>query len=176
MSKKRHEKLARREQRRRQEDALNDRIDEALDDFATQMGCEPPSLVGHCPHPSAAVAQCHANVLQMVHFNGGRAVWGWHFSLNACDPDDLHIDAVFHAVWESPEGVFIDVTPQSDRVVAGQKAGLFTPLPFFCEDKRYFKECEVQDVGNGGLGFQTVRQTFPTREHETIKLGISMSL
>ncbi|HEY7309513.1 MAG TPA: hypothetical protein VH643_09160 [Gemmataceae bacterium] len=133
-------------------------------EFATEMGCEPPRPIERMPEPKYQVAQCHANVQRKVYSHGGRAVWGWHFTLNTADTNQPKMDAAFHAVWESRQGELIDITPQSERVVAGWKAGVFMPLPFFCEDKRYFQECEVEKLDKGLLRFRTVRQVFPQHE------------
>jgi hypothetical protein len=184
---KRKKKLAERERWRRRrrarfqgydsdEDAaaqvLSERIIAAVHTFVTEMGCEEPEPIERIPGPSCEACQCHDNVMKKVHFDGGRPVWGWHFSVNTSDPNDFRLDTLFHAVWESPDGALIDITPPSERVLAGRKAGVFTPLPFFCEDKRYFKEWEVEDLSNGMLGFSTVRQVFPEQECLSTRLGI----
>jgi hypothetical protein len=133
-------------------------------DFATTMGCEPPRPIERTPQAWCEVAQCHANVQQLVHVHGGRGVWGWHFNLNTTDPNQCRVEAVFHAVWESPQGDLIDITPKSERVVAGWKTGIYAQLPFFCEDKRYFQKCKVEDLGGGLLHFQTVEEVFPQQQ------------
>jgi hypothetical protein len=170
---KRKRKLAERERRRLPNPKTGDEglltaMEEIVTDFATQVGCEAPRFVERIPQAHCEVADCHANVIKQVHFHGGGAVWGWHFTLNTADPDHCCVDAGFHAVWEAPNGDLIDITPQSERVMAGWEAGVFTPLPFFCEDKRYFKECKVEDLGNGLLHFQTVQEVFP--DHEACRL------
>jgi hypothetical protein len=173
----RRKKLAERERRRLRKRKADDEgllaaMAEIVTDFSTQMGCEAPRLVERIPQSCREVADCHANVVKQVHFHGGRAVWGWHFTLNTASPDRCRVDAVFHAVWEAPTGELIDITPQSERVEAGREAGVFTPLPFFCVDKRYFKECQVEDLGNGILRFQTVQEVFP--DHEACSLMLQL--
>ncbi len=174
---KRRKKLAERERRRLRKRKADDEglmaaMAEIVTDFSTQMGCEAPRPVERMPQSWCKVADCHANVLKKVHFHGGRAVWGWHFTLNTANPDRCCVDAAFHAVWEAPQGDLVDITPQSERVVAGWEAGVFTPLPFFCVDKRYFKECQVEDLGNGILRFQTVQEVFP--DHEACSLMLQL--
>jgi hypothetical protein len=174
---KRRKKLAERERRRLRKPKADDEgllavMAEVVTDFSTQMGCEAPRFVERIPQSYCEVANCHANVIKQVHFLGGRAVWGWQFTLNTANPDQCCVDAVFHAVWEAPSGDLIDITPRSERVMAGQDAGVFTPLPFFCVDKRYFKECKVEDLGNGLLQFQTVREVFP--DHEACSLMLQL--
>jgi hypothetical protein len=151
--------------------ALSERIPRALDAFAAEMGCEPPQVMERIPDSSCEVSQCHANVQKKVHFHGGRAVWGWHFALSFRDYEP-RLDAVFHAVWERPDGELVDVTPQSQRVLKRQRAGWSNPLPLFCEDKRYSQECEVEDLGSGLLGFREVRNFFPERQGLSTSLGI----
>lgn len=56
------------------------------------------------------------------------------------------------------------ITPQSEEVMACRRAGDAMPLPYFCEDRRYSKECSVEDTGNGLLIFRTVREKFPQRQ------------
>lgn len=104
---KRKKNLAERKRRRLDRDRRSVRDDELLtamfavaENFAVQMGCESPRLIERIPEPWCQVADCHANVLKKVHYEGGRAVWGWHFALNAPDLDQSYIGAVFHAVWD----------------------------------------------------------------------------
>lgn len=170
----RKKNLAHRERRQRHQSPKPDLdFDWQLDvasHFATQIGCESPQIVGRLELPMCEVAECHHNAMQMVHFNGGRVVWGWHFVLNTIVPDEPRVDAVFHAVWEHPDGVLFDITPRSERVIAGQKAGVFMPLDLFCEDKRYYREWQVEDAGHGMLGFRTLRQVFPEQQACSLQL------
>lgn len=154
-------------------EALSRQISAALDEFVSRMGCEPPRPIERIPGPECQVAECHANVLGRVHFRGGRPVWGWHFAL-ITDPGDFIFQAVFHAVWESPEGDLVDITPQSERVMAGQEAGVFTPQPFFCEDKKYFRECELEYLGNGLTKLRVTREVLPERQCLSTGLGITI--
>lgn len=65
---------------------------------------------------------CFQNVELVVAVNGGQRQFGWYFHE---DTDQLLYMAVFHAVWRTPDGSLVDVTPHPqhrDRI-------LFLPDP-----------------------------------------------
>jgi hypothetical protein len=130
-------------------------------DFAEFIGCDPPQIVLDVPEPWCEIAYCHANAICKAHRAGGRAVWGWHFTLNYVT---AQIVAVFHAVWEPEPGALLDITPQSERVMKGRKAGLFVHLPWFCIDPRFFQRAEVEELENGVLAFKVTEQNFHERQ------------
>lgn len=69
--------------------------------------------------PNAKIGNCFYNVEKRVQSFGGKVQYGW---LVWEDPKHL-IEAEFHAIWISPTGKAIDITPQID----GEKTVLFIP-------------------------------------------------
>lgn len=62
------------------------------------------------PMPHAEGKECFENVQKKISTEGGDIVYGW--SIWLCP--DFFIEAEFHAIWRSPEGIHIDTTPQDD--------------------------------------------------------------
>lgn len=66
------------------------------------------------PHePLHPFGQCYGNAAEQVRLHGGRTVHGWQVMIWP----KLYVEAIHHAVWESPEGKLVDVTakPPTDR-------------------------------------------------------------
>lgn len=62
---------------------------------------------------------CFNNVNEMVHRNGGKSVPGW----SVWQWDNILVEAEAHAVWRSPSGQMIDITPHINK----EKRILFLP-------------------------------------------------
>ncbi|WP_461137394.1 hypothetical protein, partial [Spirosoma terrae] len=69
--------------------------------------------VQHLPDVRAIVNACYQNVDDKVAREGGSAQYGWHFSHKfAPDISEVgYLVATNHAVWRSPLGKLIDITP-----------------------------------------------------------------
>lgn len=67
-----------------------------------------PTFVGVLAEPFAEVNFCFPNVLMKVKKSGGSIVYGWQIWEYA-----YCYEAEFHAVWMSPSGLLIDITPKS---------------------------------------------------------------
>jgi hypothetical protein len=93
---------------------------------------EEPLLVKLAPMPWAVEKECFPNVMRQVAEGGGGIVYGW--ALWQCGW--LFIEAEHHAVWESPNGEWLDITPQVPPVAHT----LFLP------DKRAIYDFETTDV------------------------------
>jgi hypothetical protein len=52
-------------------------------------------------------AKCFHNCLEKVRRDGGEVVQGWLISLNK----GVYLSALFHAVWKTPDGTLVDITP-----------------------------------------------------------------
>jgi hypothetical protein len=67
------------------------------------------------PQAWAACNKCYDNVALMVEDNGGSAVYGWSFVKVSDSDKSFRVDAAMyathHAVWRSPDGELIDITP-----------------------------------------------------------------
>ncbi|TGL61173.1 SEC-C metal-binding domain-containing protein [Leptospira sarikeiensis] len=60
------------------------------------------------PEPDANREDCFINVQNKINLVGGRRVIGWAIWILP----KILIEAQFHAIWESPEGEKIDITPR----------------------------------------------------------------
>ena len=83
--------------------------------FAKSMRCTSTSVkpVPYLPDSSAIVNACYQNVEDKVARDGGSAQYGWHFSHKYAPgiSEVGYLVATHHAVWRSPKGQLIDVTP-----------------------------------------------------------------
>jgi hypothetical protein len=75
--------------------------------------------------------QCFPNVAKKVEMSGGESVRGWEIS----QVPKVYLEARFHAVWLSPTGRYVDVTPEE----SGQQRVLFLP-----DDRHNNSEPQVQ--------------------------------
>lgn len=140
---------------------------ELAEQFAARMGCNAPRPLTRIPEPWAQVADCHANVSRMVHHHGGRVVTGWQLALNSAE---RAMDVVFHSVWETPDGQDLcDITPQSEQSMALRTSGIVAPMPWFCEDPRYYLEYKVTETEHGLQG-TVIRKKMP--EHQGIRIPL----
>ncbi|KAA5607344.1 hypothetical protein F1188_00835 [Roseospira marina] len=72
------------------------------------------------PFEGAVAENCHLNTAEAVRRFGGRVVYGWTVWVSrSC------AEAIFHSVWETPEGELKDITPKAD----GEGEILFVPDP-----------------------------------------------
>jgi len=65
------------------------------------------------PEPDAVFDECFVAVAQKIRRDGGGAVYGW-----AIWADPLVVEAECHAVWQSPIGDLVDVTPKRNGAAA----------------------------------------------------------
>jgi hypothetical protein len=94
---------------------ISDEIKQFCDEVAHG---ESPFFVSLLPHRHATINRCHVNVEDFIRMNGGSPVYGWLIWKSKA-----LLNAVFHCIWQSPIGQFVDITPQPD----GEKAILFLP-------------------------------------------------
>ena len=89
---------------------------ESIQRFATEIGGEQLGLVHHRPEPWAQPSRCMENVLDKIERDDGGGVFGWTFHLRFAEGLGHYLLATHHAVWHSPDGSLIDVTPfHADR-------------------------------------------------------------
>lgn len=105
-------------------------------DFCSEL--EPdsaPCFVVSDPIEGPAERNCFHLVEQRVAAQGGRAVHGWQI----WDWPSRLLEAEFHAVWENPAGLLVDITPKSrittDRIVFLRSQDCFagTRVPSRCK-------------------------------------------
>lgn len=68
-----------------------------------------PEYIPVHPEPWALPSECFPNVKQMVNIHGGRCINGWA----VWQWGNILIETEAHAVWQSPLGDLIDITPHS---------------------------------------------------------------
>lgn len=81
----------------------------------------------------ATVNECFPNVIRKVQNDGGEVVYGWQVWLW----ESVFIEAEYHAIWKSPTGDLIDITPKTCRT----DEILFIPDP-----KRVYEGKDVDNI------------------------------
>jgi hypothetical protein len=104
--------------RRNEEEATRSMIDEqtlkaAIARVAAAISTGPLGLALHRPEQQARSNRSFRNVADKVLYDGGAPVHGWTFSYRSGDdiPEPGYLLASHHAVWHSPDGRLVDVTP-----------------------------------------------------------------
>jgi len=108
-----------------------EQIDSATLAFCATISPEAPLYVRAEPAPAARPAYCFDNSVAQALREGGTAVYGWAI----WRWPGRWFEAEHHAVWRSPEGDLLDVTPQAgdpERV-------LFLPDPSAPYDPTTFR-------------------------------------
>ncbi|MDT8757138.1 hypothetical protein MZO42_00365 [Sphingomonas psychrotolerans] len=86
-----------------------EQLDPATLAFCATISPEPPVYVPVRPAPAAKVAYCFDNSVAEAEAKGGAAVYGWAI----WRWPGRWFEAEHHAVWRSPAGDLLDVTPQA---------------------------------------------------------------
>jgi hypothetical protein len=92
-----------------------------------------PAYVSVLPWETSMLDSCFFNLPEKVTAEGGSIQHGW----TIWERPGLLIEGEFHAVWVSPDGDFIDITPKKD----GEKEILFLP-----DSKRVWTDELVDNV------------------------------
>ncbi len=82
---------------------------------------EEASWVEVVPRHDSVLDDCYMDVERQVKECGGALVYGWQ----VWEWPNVMIEAEFHAIWQTPEGKFIDVTKKRD----GETRIVFIPDP-----------------------------------------------
>jgi hypothetical protein len=87
-----------------------------LEAFARTISREPLGLALHRPQAWATPTRCFENAVRQAKQKGGPALFGWMFHYRVVEdiPGPGYLIAVHHAVWHSPTGQLVDVTPLHD--------------------------------------------------------------
>jgi hypothetical protein len=83
-------------------------INERVMNFCNSISNERPIYVPVAPDADATAHNCFINVPNKIKKVGGRQVIGWAIWLWP----QMYIEAEFHCVWISPDGLLIDITPK----------------------------------------------------------------
>jgi len=84
------------------------------------------------PTPNSKLIECITNVENKIKLDGGQKILGWQISQT-----NILIEAEFHAVWKSPNGILEDVTPKDipvDRIL------------FFADDKLVYDGSQKDNI------------------------------
>lgn len=85
----------------------------AIERIAATIGGGPLGLALHRPEQQARSNRSFRNVADKVLYDGGAPVHGWTFAYRHGGdiPGEGYLLAEHHAVWHSPDGRLVDVTP-----------------------------------------------------------------
>jgi len=96
-------------------------------------GLDESVFVEVSPRASSPLANCFMDVRMQVEKRGGSIQHGW----TLWEWPGIFAEGEFHAVWRSPDGLLLDVSPKQD----GERRILFAPDP-----KRVFVERRVDNI------------------------------
>jgi hypothetical protein len=96
-------------------------ITEVIREICTKVSSHEPVFVPVRPGEGCEKRDCHRNVPQVIESHGGDMVTGWI----VWETPGFGLEFEFHAIWQSPDGDWCDVTPQAD----GETQILFLPDP-----------------------------------------------
>lgn len=92
------------------------RVNRAVQHLLKRMSLDTtPEWIDVEPQEDAVTEECTENVTRAIAEHGGTTRLGWMIW-----EEDFMIEAIFHAVWENPDGRTVDVTPQDipvDRIM-----------------------------------------------------------
>jgi hypothetical protein len=90
-----------------------EKIDHRIASLIEEIGVsEEPLYIDVTPEPYAEVKECFSAVNRKVGKDGGSRQLGWQI----WQIPDIMIEAEFHAVWKSPKGKLVDITPKSKPI------------------------------------------------------------
>jgi len=90
-----------------------EKIDHRIASLVEEIGVsEKPLYIDVTPEPYAEVKECFSAVNRKVSRDGGNCQLGWQ----VWQIPDIMIEAEFHAVWKSPQGTLVDITPKSKPI------------------------------------------------------------
>lgn len=104
--------------------------------------------------PDAVVHECFPNVEAKIARDGGRMLCGWQI----WEWPHVMVEAEFHAVWKSPEGKLVEVTPKPH----GEVRILFVPDP-----RRTYQGLAIDNVRKPLRDDQMIRHFIRVAELKT---------
>jgi len=85
--------------------------DEVFSAWCKSLGQGQAIVVPAKAEADAEPGECFVNVCDHVAKHGGLIVYGWDLVIHP----PMYAEAEFHAVWRSPAGDLLDITPRNDR-------------------------------------------------------------
>lgn len=110
------------------------------------------------PEADARISECFPNVQAKIARAGGRMLCGWQL----WEWPHVMIEAEFHAVWLSPDGAMVDITPKPH----GESRILFVPDP-----RRDYAGVAVDNVRLPLRDDQLIRHFIRVAELKTIVMN-----
>jgi hypothetical protein len=110
------------------------------------------------PEPDAIVNECFPNVEAKISRSGGRMLCGWQL----WEWPHVMVEAEFHAVWVSPEGDMVEITPKLD----GETRILFVP-----DERRRYTKMAVDNVRIPLRDDQLIRHFIRASEMKTLVIN-----
>ncbi len=75
--------------------------------FCQSIAPSLPQYIPVCPAPISKINDCFNNIPRYIKKNGGSMTTGWAIWQRA----NILLHAEAHAIWKSPEGTLLDITP-----------------------------------------------------------------
>ena len=113
--------------------------------FCRSLADSSPVSVPLQPLSDAPPNECFHVVKQHIAVNGGRQVFGW----SIWEWPGVYLEAEFHSIWETPDGILIDVTPKQIHSDA---------ITFLHEPKKQYEGRQVNNVRKPLVDSLTVRK------------------
>lgn len=105
----------------------NTAIQKGLQDFCKSICGGTPISVRHEAETWAKLNYCFCNVQRKTEECGGERILGWQFIQEPVGSTLGILIAVHHAIWKSPEGDLVDITPCAGRTLRSDTGVMFLP-------------------------------------------------
>jgi len=125
-------------------------------DFCRSISSEQPAFIPIRSEKGGIENECIWNVRHQVEKSGGQMILGW----NVSEWYGIMLEASFHAVWRTPSGELIDVTPNE----ANKDRSLFLP-----DAKLVYEEKQIDSILHPLISDDRLNE-FISNQHEIFRL------
>ncbi|MEG2419999.1 MAG: SEC-C metal-binding domain-containing protein [Oscillospiraceae bacterium] len=143
---------------------LTDQIKSFCSEILTDVQ---PIYIPIQPIENGQYGECYKNVQNAINAMGGKRILGWNIWWWA----NILLEAEAHAIWENPNGEYVDVTPQRD----GEKQILFLPDASLSYEGHLIKSVR-QPLTNSPLVADFIRITSELEEIKQHSSGNTVAL
>jgi hypothetical protein len=135
---------------------------------------DPASYVKVEPEAYAIVSNCFPTVELKIQKDGGKIIFGWQIWQS-----ENFVEAEFHGIWESEDGIRVDITPKS---IAGIDKILFVPDGTMIYEGKQTNNIRINTTNNAlvddfiklwNAKFEIENKGDRASEHDFKKLGLS---
>ena len=88
-------------------------ISAKISEFCSTISSSKPLYIPVIPEDYSVAGNCYYNVMKKVSYDGGSMQYGWAI----WEWPDVMLEGEFHAVWISPQGNLIDITPNIENKI-----------------------------------------------------------